>query len=449
MSQVHKETLSAVDNALPNRAGLDIEIFGMEGIPEEIIQQHNQRVLTQYHQAEAERRVASGSAGGAGGAAAGNQPKKPKFESPSDLKRRLAEHKAKLAAEQANGGSSGGGTPLGAGANQSPAVVSRAQQILAHLYSYQQQAQTSSYPQQQQFNGASTNASFNLPPGYGQPPQQAQPFQQPGYGQPPQQGPPPFPQPGGSFPQQSPFSPPPFQNQAPYSNPQFQPQTLQQGPPQFQGGPPGGAPVGPPRSFVAGSPVQQFAFQQQQLPPRNHTPSQNVPTPQRSLSGSLPPAPGLPQRPAFGAPHVNHFQMQQMHQGQLPGPPNVPVNQPVPGSNPPQNTFPQNSNGPQQVAQQLQTDETSLDDLITGASKQAEEAAVAREATDTPKPADKPSDKSSQTPTGKPADETVEEKKDKKEKSKASHLVYSDQETSPEEKMARMPRYAFTPVKTT
>jgi hypothetical protein len=126
MSQVHKETLSAVDNALPNRAGLDIEIFGMEGIPEEIIQQHNQRVLTQYHQAEAERRVASGSAGGAGGAAAGNQPKKPKFESPSDLKRRLAEHKARLAAEQANGGSSGGGTPLGAGANQSPAAVSRA-----------------------------------------------------------------------------------------------------------------------------------------------------------------------------------------------------------------------------------------------------------------------------------------------------------------------------------
>ncbi len=117
MSQVHKETLSAVDNALPNRAGLDIEIFGMEGIPEEIIQQHNQRVLTQYHQAEAERRVASGSAGGAGGVAAGSQTKKPKFESPADLKKRLAEHKAKLAAEQQNGGSSGGGTPLGAGAN--------------------------------------------------------------------------------------------------------------------------------------------------------------------------------------------------------------------------------------------------------------------------------------------------------------------------------------------
>jgi hypothetical protein len=129
MSQVHKETLSAVDNALPNRAGLDIEIFGMEGIPEDIIQQHNQRVLTQYHQAEAERRAATGSTLGGAGGAAGSQPKKPKFESPSDLKKRLAEHKAKLAAEHANGGSSGGGTPLGAGTNQSPAAVSQPQQV--------------------------------------------------------------------------------------------------------------------------------------------------------------------------------------------------------------------------------------------------------------------------------------------------------------------------------
>ena len=121
MSQVHKEALSAVDNALPNRAGLDIEIFGMEGIPEDIVQQHTQRVLTNFHQAEAERRAATGNlVPGAAGAA--GQPKKPKFESPNDLKKRLAEHKAKVAAEQTNGGSSGGGTPLGAGHGQPPTV---------------------------------------------------------------------------------------------------------------------------------------------------------------------------------------------------------------------------------------------------------------------------------------------------------------------------------------
>lgn len=121
MSQVHKETLSAVDNALPNRAGLDIEIFGMEGIPEDVVQAHNQRVLTQFHQQEAERRAASGSmAAGGGAAATGAGAKKPKFESPADIKKRLAEHKAKMAAEQ-NGASSGGGTPQGV---PSPAAVS-------------------------------------------------------------------------------------------------------------------------------------------------------------------------------------------------------------------------------------------------------------------------------------------------------------------------------------
>ena len=115
MSQVHKENLSAVDNALPNRAGLDIEIFGMEGIPEDIIQQHQQRVLRDYHQAEADRRAASGNP--ASGGADGNQVKKPKIETTQDLKARLAAHKAARAA-QAAGGNSGSGTPHGAGQNQ-------------------------------------------------------------------------------------------------------------------------------------------------------------------------------------------------------------------------------------------------------------------------------------------------------------------------------------------
>lgn len=110
MSQVHKENLTAVDNALPNRAGLDIEIFGMEGIPEDIVQQHNQRVLTSFHQAQADRQAASGN--GPQSSQGPNAPKKPKLESVSDIKKRLAEHKAaKLAAEQENGGSSGSQTP--------------------------------------------------------------------------------------------------------------------------------------------------------------------------------------------------------------------------------------------------------------------------------------------------------------------------------------------------
>jgi hypothetical protein len=113
MSQVHKESLSQVDNALPNRASLDIEIFGMEGVPEDIIQAHNQRVLTQFHQAEAERRAATGNPA-PGSVPGGTALKKPKFESPAELKKRLAEHKAKLT-EQTSGGSSGDVTPVGAG----------------------------------------------------------------------------------------------------------------------------------------------------------------------------------------------------------------------------------------------------------------------------------------------------------------------------------------------
>jgi hypothetical protein len=124
MSQVHKENLTAVDNALPNRAGLDIEIFGMEGIPEDIVQQHTQRVLQTYHQAQAERQAATGnSAQGASG------PKKLKTESASDLKSRLAAHKAaKLAAEQGDGSQSGGGTPQ----PSAPAQLSPANGHVSH-----------------------------------------------------------------------------------------------------------------------------------------------------------------------------------------------------------------------------------------------------------------------------------------------------------------------------
>ena len=121
MTQVHKETLDTIENALPNRSNLDVEIFGMEGVPADVVSSHNQRVLSQFHQAEAERRAATGNPGPGG--AAGNGLKKPKFESPSDMKKRLAEHKAKKAAEQAAGISSGDITPIEAGfGNRSPAI---------------------------------------------------------------------------------------------------------------------------------------------------------------------------------------------------------------------------------------------------------------------------------------------------------------------------------------
>lgn len=52
MNQVHKENLSQVENALPNRQGLEVEIFGMEGIPQDILDQHRNRILQNFQQAQ-------------------------------------------------------------------------------------------------------------------------------------------------------------------------------------------------------------------------------------------------------------------------------------------------------------------------------------------------------------------------------------------------------------
>ncbi|KAK8395155.1 hypothetical protein O3P69_006123 [Scylla paramamosain] len=41
--QVHKETIDKVPNALPNRNNIEIEIYGMEGIPEEDLKEHERQ----------------------------------------------------------------------------------------------------------------------------------------------------------------------------------------------------------------------------------------------------------------------------------------------------------------------------------------------------------------------------------------------------------------------
>lgn len=94
MNQVHKEALSHVENALPNRQSLDVEIFGMEGVPEEVREQHKQRIHQNYWAAQDERFKATG-----------NPPpgqertsKKIRIETPEELKKRFAEFRAKKAA---------------------------------------------------------------------------------------------------------------------------------------------------------------------------------------------------------------------------------------------------------------------------------------------------------------------------------------------------------------
>ncbi|KZF24518.1 hypothetical protein L228DRAFT_98394 [Xylona heveae TC161] len=351
MNQVHKENLGAVENALPNRTGTDVEIFGMEGIPEDVLGTHNQRILSQFHQAEADRRAVTGNPAPG---TAGSAPKKPKFESPSDIKKRLAEHKARKAAEASGQTSSGDVTPTPAETgSQSPVV---GQSVPAGFPQAGAPFMQQTPPQP---SGMQANPSFpNFPQQYGDTVASAPAFQQ---GQ------------------------PPFVQQPGYGPPGMQP---------FPGQP----------GFNAASPTLPY---QQPLP--SVTPPQPSGLPQ-PRPGSLPPtAPGLPQRPSFSAPHFNPSQMQQMHHG-------VPLHQkgatPVgpPGASPQQTA---NGQYPQTVPSPATATQPPVSGSAEGQAKAAE---------------------------GKPAEG---EKKAKKEK--ASKLVYSDNEVSPEEKMAKLPRYAFVP----
>lgn len=109
--------------------------------------------------------------------------------------------------------------------------------------------------------------------------------------------------------------------------------------------------------------------------------------------------------------------MQQLHQGQIPTSNNPPNGQ----------HFAQSSaEQPSQTTQpaHVPANASSLDDLVSGAAKEADkvEAAI--------------------------AERKEEKKSSKKDKDKNTKLIYSDNDVSPEEKMAQLPRYAFVPSTT-
>ena len=72
----------------------------------------------------------------------------------------------------------------------------------------------------------------------------------------------------------------------------------------------------------------------------------------------------------------------------------------------------------------------AVDDLISTAAADADKALAATESQTGPKAEEQPGEKKA---------------KKEKEKEKAVKMVYSDNEVSPEEKMAKLPRYAFVP----
>ena len=103
--------------------------------------------------------------------------------------------------------------------------------------------------------------------------------------------------------------------------------------------------------------------------------------------------------------------MQQMHQGQIPA----------------SNAFSNGQRVDQPSTESLSqpspvpANASSLDDLITGAANDASKGEAV------------------------PIERKEDKKASKKDKDKNTKLVYSDNEVSPEEKMAQLPRYAFDP----
>ena len=428
LNQVHKENLTQVDNALPNRAAPDIEIFGMEGIPEDILLAHNQRISHDFFAAEAQRRAISGNfgpggggGGGGGGASTGNNQtgpgvKKPKFESPAELKQRLAEHKAKKAAAEASGS-------VGSDPNTPVSLFDSNLTILSTQYSNMAAQSRMATPPPI----APVHRLAHVMPPAANPVHQAYPAP---YGQPPIAPPPQVPAPFYGAQQSPPYNnygeaygvAPPLPHPGAYppgqfaQQPHFQPAPQQYGDPSAVGGYPAPYQQFQPPPMVHHQPHSVSPFNQySQRPPRVSPPVQ--PQPQRPLAA----APGLPQRPSFNAPHVSREQLAEMHHGSLN----------AAGEPQQAQTGPAHANSAPFSAQ-------SVDDLISSAAQQSVQPPAAQLPL---------SAKPSPVPAGTPHPVAAEKKADVEPKKvkKASRLVYPEQDTSPEEQLAHLSLYEFAP----
>lgn len=139
LNQVHKEQLEKVENALPNRGDPGIEIFGTEGIPEDAVRDHQQRVIQTFHQNAAAHQARTGNPHP--GSKDGPVSKRPKLPPPGELKKQLKEF---IAAKNSTNGASNAatnGTNVGNGsavvpgaAAEMPDLVSLSRNTELHVY---------------------------------------------------------------------------------------------------------------------------------------------------------------------------------------------------------------------------------------------------------------------------------------------------------------------------
>ncbi|KAF2002149.1 hypothetical protein P154DRAFT_521270 [Amniculicola lignicola CBS 123094] len=100
MTQVHKEQLTSVDNALPGRQTLDVEIFGMEGVPEDLVHQHSLTVTEKHFTDAQEFQLRTGNVMYGFGTGNRPDPKRPKVNDKVDD---IAKRIAKFIEDKANG----------------------------------------------------------------------------------------------------------------------------------------------------------------------------------------------------------------------------------------------------------------------------------------------------------------------------------------------------------
>ena len=110
MAQVHKTQLTKIENALPHREDTNIEIFGMEGIPEDVMRAHIARLTNGYHAMAAEhyRRTGNPLPGSKEAKELSNKKRKTE-ETKEERKARIAAFKAANRAKKAGGASTENG----------------------------------------------------------------------------------------------------------------------------------------------------------------------------------------------------------------------------------------------------------------------------------------------------------------------------------------------------
>lgn len=367
----------------------------MEGIPQDVVQQHNQRVMTQLQHAEAERRAATGNP--APGSMSGNGLKKPKVETGEELKARLAAHKARMAekARLAAGGAPSMDTPTSEDNGSQPSGPSPSL-MSQPLPTTQRSGPPASYPAISLPQYPTLGASQSPPPH--QPPQQFFPGQFLNGFPPSHPGLPAYPPNPGFL--QNPQPMQPYMHGQPFM-------ALPYPFPAYAG----------PGAINSPSPVGSGAFPIPFSGPpfaASHYPQAPIP----SLGNQLP--------RAFDGSNINFVT---------------------------QRTGPLLQSGPSPVQTVVQTpapqSPVTKPDLNVQADTEAKLSInqIATSATSSSlKDADKPEASTEATTTKKSSSEVKAEKKEKDKSS--SRLVYSDNLTSPEEKMASLARYSFTPIAT-